>query len=147
MAERDPLHLALRALRFRDRTAAELDARLDERGVTADERDEALETLARAGYVDDRRVARARAATLAERGAGDALIRADLSGRGVAPELVEEAIGTLAPERARAEQVLARRGPGSKTVRYLASRGFDEDTLEAVAARGPVSLHGTPGAR
>ncbi len=135
MPERNAVDIALRALSSRDRTVAELEARLAERGVSDTDCVDAIETLARAGYLDDRRVACARAASLAERGSGDALIRADLAHRGVAPELIEEALGTLEPERARAERVLARRGPGPRSVRYLASRGFSGDTLDEVVAR------------
>jgi regulatory protein len=132
---RSATDLALRALAFRDRTAAELDARLSEQGVSAAERDEALAALQRAGYVDDRRIAHARAASLADRGSGDALIRADLEQRGVASELVEEAIDGLEPERVRAERILGRRGQTAKTARYLVSRGFGAETLEGVVAR------------
>lgn len=124
---------ALRALRSRDRSAAELDARLAERGVSLEDRGEALERLERAGYVDDRRVAEARAAALAGRGSGDALIRDDLGRRGIGDDLAEAAIAALEPELVRAERVLARRGGGPKTVRYLASRGFGEETLEVIA--------------
>ena len=136
MAERrSATDLALRALSFRDRTAAELDARLSEQGIPAAEREEALQALARAGYLDDRRVAYARAASLAERGSGDALIRADLARRGIAPALVEEAVDELEPERIRAERIVEARGLSAKTARYLASRGFGEDALEGFVAR------------
>ena len=85
MEERpDAFETALRALRARDRSVAELADRLERRGVGEDERAEVLERLDRVGYVDDERFARQRAAGLAERGAGDALIRDDLERRGVA---------------------------------------------------------------
>jgi regulatory protein len=142
MADRDALEIAVRALRARDRTVAELETRLAERGVGDAERSDAIETLARAGFLDDGRVACARAAALADRGAGDALIRADLVQRGVAAELVEEALGALEDESTRAQRVLARRGRSPKTVRYLASRGFGEETLEEIVAR---STEGTIG--
>jgi regulatory protein len=135
MADRDALEIAVRALRARDRTVAELETRLAERGVGDAERSDAIETLARAGFLDDGRVACARAAALADRGAGDALIRTDLVQRGVAAELVEEALGALEDESTRAQRVLARRGRSPKTVRYLASRGFGEETLEEIVAR------------
>ena len=103
MAERrTPSRRRCAALRFRDRTAAELDARLEQRGVGEAEREQALETLERIGYVDDERFARTRAEQLAERGSGDALIRDDLERRGIAVELVEAAIEALEPERERA---------------------------------------------
>ena len=47
--ETAPLDLAIRALRFRDRTAAELQARLQQRGIGEAEREQALETLERIG--------------------------------------------------------------------------------------------------
>ena len=108
MADRpDAVETALRALRFRDRTTAELDARLEQRGVGEAEREQALETLERIGYVDDERFARSRAERLAERGSGDALIRDDLERRGVAAEIVEAA---LAEPRAGAQPRRAHRG-------------------------------------
>jgi regulatory protein len=131
----DAVEQALRALRHRDRSSAELHARLAQRGVAESEREQALETLERIGYVDDERFARTRAEQLAARGSGDALIRHDLEGRGLEEEHVEAALAALEPERERAERILARRGPGAKTARYLASRGFGPDALETLVAR------------
>jgi regulatory protein len=132
----DAVETALRALRHRDRSVAELDARLQERGVGEADRQEALETLARIGYLDDERVARSRAEQLAARAAGDALIRHDLEGRGIDSELVVAALDELEPERDRAERIAATRGRNAKTARYLASRGFGHDAVEAVVAAG-----------
>lgn len=132
--ETAPLDLAIRALRFRDRSAAELDVRLEQRGVGEAERDEALETLERIGYVDDERFARTRAERLADRGSGDALIRDDLERRGLAADVVELTLAALEPERARAARIAERRGHSVKTARYLASRGFGEETLDALVA-------------
>ena len=132
----DAVEQALRALRYRDRSAAELDARLERRGVGEAEREQALETLERVGYVDDDRFARARAEQLAARGSGDALIRHELEGRGLAAEHVDAALAALEPERDRAAEIAARRGRSLKTARYLASRGFDPDTLEGIVAPG-----------
>ena len=87
MADRpDAVETALRALRFRDRTTAELDASLEQRGVAA--------------------------------------------------EIVEAALAGLEPERERAARIVERRGPGDKTARYLAARGFGEDALEGIVAQG-----------
>ena len=136
MADRpDAVETALRALRFRDRTTAELDARLEQRGIGEAEREQALETLARIGYVDDERFARSRAERLAERGSGNALIRHDLEGRGVAAEIVDAVLAGLEPERTRAARIAERRGSSDKTTRYLAAKGFGEDALESVVAR------------
>ncbi len=135
MTERDDaVEQALRALRFRDRSTAELAARLERSGVGAAEREQALATLERIGYVDDERFARTRAEQLAARGSGDALIRHDLEGRGIAPEHVESALEGLEPERERAARLVEHRGRSVKTARYLASRGFGADALEALVA-------------
>jgi len=130
----DAVETALRALRSRDRTAAELDARLEQRGIGEAEREQALETLERVGYVDDERFARARAEQLADRGSGDALIRDDLEQRGIAADVIELTLCALLPERERAARIAERRGRSVKTARYLASRGFEADALDALVA-------------
>jgi regulatory protein len=136
MTERDDaVELALRALRHRDRSSAELALRLEQRGVEAAEREQALATLERIGYVDDERFARSRAEQLAARGSGDALIRHDLQGRGIAAEHVETALEALEPERERAARLADQRGRSVKTARYLASRGFGADALEGLVAQ------------
>ena len=86
--------------------------------------------------MDDERFARSRAERLAERGSGDALIRDDLERRGVAAEIVEAVLAEIEPERERAARIVERRGPGDKTARYLAAKGFGEDALEGVVAQG-----------
>jgi regulatory protein len=135
MAEKhDAVETALRALRHRDRSVAELDARLEQRGVGAAEREDALQLLERIGYVDDERFARTRAEQLVSRFAGDALIRHDLESRGIAAELVATVLDELEPERERARRAVERRGRSLKTARYLASRGFAPEALEAVVA-------------
>ncbi len=137
MGERpDAVETALRALRFRDRSAAELDARLAQRGISEVQRQQALQTLERIGYVDDERFARTRAEQLANRASGDALIRDDLERRGLAADIVELALGALEPERERAARIAERRGRSVKTARYLASRGFGEEALDALVAAG-----------
>jgi len=136
MPEReDAVETALRALRFRDRSSAELEARLERHGVGEAERERALETLERVGYVDDERFACTRAEHLAGRGSGDELIRHDLEERGIAAEHVAVALAALEPERLRAERIAARRGRSVQTARYLASRGFGEDAVEAAVAQ------------
>jgi len=104
------------------------------RGVSDDDRVEAVATLARTGLVDDRRFAEARAERLADRGAGDAFIRHDLLRAGVAADLVEHALAALESEHERAELIVARRGVGAKTARYLAGKGFSHDVVHSVVA-------------
>jgi SOS response regulatory protein OraA/RecX len=125
---------AARLLRHGDRSRAELETRLTQRGIGAEALSDALETLERVGVLDDGKTASLRAHKLADRGYGDAWIRAELERRGLP---VEEALAELEPERERAGRIVSEQGGGAATARYLARRGFDEDTLEtAFADRG-----------
>ncbi len=102
------------------------------RKVAPAARAETIARLTDAGAVDDERFARSRAQALAERGAGDLLVRHDLEARGIAAEAVEAAIASLEPENVRAARICARRGAGPKTARYLARKGFSDDAIESV---------------
>jgi regulatory protein len=130
--ERDPLELAARALRHRDRSRRDVDDRLARAGVGDAARSDALEALERVGYVDDGRFARTRAAALAERGYGDAYIRADLEGQGVPAEAVDEAVAALPSEPERAAALVGRSGRDPRTAARLARKGFAPETLEEV---------------
>jgi regulatory protein len=110
-----PEDVALRALRAADRSRAELDARLEQRGFDDGERQQALDELERLGYVDDERTAALRAERLAERGYGDAHIRADLERRGLP---IEVAFAGIEPESERIARF------AEKGVAWLARRGF-----------------------
>ena len=129
------MQAALRLLRHRERSAAQVGRELAARGLGESAREEALATLSRTGLVDDARYAETRARTLATRSAGDSLIRHDLAAAGVAEELVDSALGGLEPEGERAARIVARRGSGAKTARYLAGKGFSDDVVHAVIAR------------
>jgi SOS response regulatory protein OraA/RecX len=115
LSQRRPEEVALRALRAADRSRAELDERLQREGVDERERLQTLDSLERLGYLDDTRTAALRAERLAERGYGDAYIRADLERRGLP---IDDALAALEPESERASR-FAGRGPG-----WLARRGF-----------------------
>ena len=95
----------------------------------------ALETLVRTDLVDDRRYAERRAQSLADRGAGNALIRHELARAGLDPDVVDDVLASLRPERERAEAIVARRGAGPKTARYLAGKGFSYDVVESFIAQ------------
>ena len=134
----DATEVALRALRHRDRSRRELEQRLAQAGVPADERDEALDRLVASGLVSDERFAIGRARALAERGAGNDLIRTDLRRRGVAAEAVGEAITELEPEDVRAAELYERRGADAKALRYLAGKGFSQESLTGITDVYPV---------
>ena len=132
----EALAAAAGALRHRDLSCRALDARLARRSVAPQERAAALEVLGRAGIVDDTRFGAMRARTLAERGWGDAAIRADLEQQAISDELIGPALESLPPEIERAGALILRRGRGAATARWLARKGFGDGAIEAAAGRG-----------
>jgi len=94
-----------------------------------------LESLGRAGLVDDARLAEARAGVLARRGYGDAAIRADLRRRLIGAEAASDAVAGLEPELTRVRGQLAGKEITPALLRRLAGRGFSRDTLDAVGSR------------
>jgi len=126
-----PVDVAVRALRHRDRSRADVAARLEKAGVGEAEREAALETLERIGWVDDSRFAASRAEGLAARGRGDALIRDDLVRSAVSSEAIGAALASLEPEAERARAIVAAKGRSAATARYLARNGFSEESVEA----------------
>lgn len=136
----DALATAGRALSRSDLPLQSLDRRLERAGVAPAARSEAIETLARAGLVDDQRFAVSRAQALAARGRGDAAIRWDLERQGVSGEEIERAVEALEPERDRAQTIAERRGRTQKTARSLSRNGFADDSVEA--AVGTIAEEG-----
>jgi regulatory protein len=137
MAERDPVDLAVEALRHRERSRREIDERLAQAGVGEAARLIALDRLEQVGYIDDQRFAGARAGALANRGYGDEWIRADLARSGVADADAAAAIAALEPEAERAAALADRIGRTPKTAAQLARKGFGED---AVATAVPIDV-------
>jgi SOS response regulatory protein OraA/RecX len=127
----EAMTVATRALRARDLSAHRVAERLERAAVAPAMVDQSLTVLEEAGLVDDGRFAANRALSLAGRGYGDAAIRHDLERQGVAPDLADAAIAGLEPECVRARRLVVARGSGVKTGRYLASKGFADDTVEA----------------
>lgn len=134
----EALASATRTLRHRNVSSQRLAERLEAAQIAPAARADALDVLGRAGLVDDARFAERRADVLAERGFGDEAIRHDLEEQGVPAELREQAVAALPDEAERARTVVARRGAGPKTARYLAAKGFGEDAVE-VALSGSVA--------
>lgn len=125
------LAAATAALARRDHSAAGLSAYLGERGVNAPERAQAVDTLARLGYLDDTRFAADRAASLVRRGFGDEGIRFDLARQGLDAEQIAAALETLEPEAERARALAAGLGSIARAARRLAANGFSPDAVES----------------
>lgn len=126
--------IALRALTRRDRSHAELERRLAHAGVRDGDRESTLERAARVGLVDDARFAETRARLLAERGAGDLLILEDLERHGVDETVARAAVCGLDAESSRVTRIVETRGRTPRTIRYLAGRGFAEESLADLIA-------------
>jgi SOS response regulatory protein OraA/RecX len=133
----EALAVAARALRVRDLSEQRVTERLAGAAVAPAAVAESLDLLTGAGLVDDRRLARSRAQALAERGYGDAAIEHDLERQGVAGDLIRAALEELPGELERARRLVERRGVGARTARYLASKGFGEEAIEAAAGTEP----------
>ena len=133
----EALAIAARALRARDLSEERLAQRLARAAVAPATAAESLQLLGRAGIVNDARFARRRAEALVERGYGDAAIEHDLERQGLAGEAVTAALQELPDELERARRLMERRGRGPKTARYLASKGFGEEAIEAAGGIEP----------
>jgi SOS response regulatory protein OraA/RecX len=128
------LAAATRSLAASDRSERALEQRLARAGHSAAARQDAIASLARAGAIDDARLAESRAVLLARRGYGDAAIRADLRWRQIAPEMAASAVGALEPEVERLRRALENESVTPALLRRLARRGFSRDTLDEVAS-------------
>jgi regulatory protein len=137
------LATAGRALAQRPLSRRQLSERLRLRGVTPPVVRETLGLLAAAGLVDDARLARARAAALADRGWGDLAIAARLQRDGVEEAEVRAALAGLPPETRRAAALVAEISDVRKAGSMLARRGFSSDAIEG--ALGSLDAEHDPG--
>jgi SOS response regulatory protein OraA/RecX len=128
----EALEAAVRTVSRRDLSSRRLRQRLDARGIASPEAEAAVEALASAGVVDDERLARARAQSVADRGWGDAAIAARLQEEGLPAGAVTQAIEELPAERERAAGLVAREPDRRAAWRLLGRRGFAQETVEDV---------------
>lgn len=128
----EALDAALRTVSRRDVSTRRLRERLDARGVGSREAASAVDTLSSAGVVDDGRLSRSRARSLAERGWGDAAIAARLEQEGLPPEAVANAVAELPAERERARGLTAGMPDRGAAWRLLRRRGFAPEIVEDV---------------
>jgi SOS response regulatory protein OraA/RecX len=128
------LAAATRSLAAGDRSERALEQRLARAGHSAGAREDAIASLARAGAIDDARLAESRAELLARRGYGDAAIRADLRRRQIAAEVAASAVAALEPELERLRRALENESVSPALLRRLAGRGFSGDSLDEIAS-------------
>lgn len=133
--------VALRLLNRRDFCAAELKARLLERGADEAVAVKVVADLGRERMVDDARYAEHYVAWHAGRGQGPIRVTHELKELGVAPALVEQAVDAGSPEwRSRCAKVRRRRfgdepptewKERARQARFLQYRGFSGDQVRA----------------
>ena len=143
--------VALRLLNRRDHCAAELAARLVERGAEAAQAEAVVAKLVSERFVDDARYAEHYVAAHAERGQGPLRIAQELAGRGMAPDIVEAAVASrdeawkarcVALRRRRfGDAVPAEWAERARQARFLQYRGFSADQVRAALGRD-VELEG-----
>jgi regulatory protein len=107
--------IALKALSRRDHSEAEIRRKLVTKYFSPDIIDEVVAGLLKAGYLNDARFARTFADCAIRNGRGYGFrIRVDLLRRGIAEDLIQEALGTLGAEyeeSATLAELLARKFP------------------------------------
>lgn len=134
---------ALRLLSAREHSRAELERRLAAHEEEPGQLRRVLDELQAKGFIDEQRVVESvihrRAAKL-----GTGRIRQELQGKGLAPEMVLEAVTQLqATEVERAREVWLRKfgalpadaAERGRQMRFLASRGFGAEAIHQVLAR------------
>lgn len=144
------LDLAYRALNRRERTVFELRGYLEDKLVEPDEIDRAVHELEAGGFLDDARFAQLFAEDKRSLGQwGSERISRDLARRGVAPDLIEAAVGAHGREDEldAALSLLAARVPEppaddrsrDRAWRMLVRKGYEPelayDALRAYASR------------
>jgi len=129
-----PFQSLVRLLSARERTAADLRARLARKGFPPSAIEASLERAIALGYVDDLRTARTKAAALFARGVPRALIEQKLQAAGVSPGPLSAVMLEAPDEQELARTALQRRfrsklPAGDRAARYLAAKGFDPDLI------------------
>jgi regulatory protein len=133
---------ALRLLSAREHSRAELERKLAPHEEEAGQLRRVLDELQAKDFINERRVLESVLHRRAPR-LGAARIRQDLQGKGLAPELVAQAVAALqSTELQRAREVWRRRfgaAPSdarerARQSRFLAARGFSGDVIRRVVA-------------
>lgn len=140
---------ALKFLAAREHSRAELERKLAEHEEEPGQLARVLDDLQQRGFIDERRVADSVVHRRASR-LGAARVRHELAGKGLAPELVAEAVEALkATEFERAREVWLKKygqlpadaAQRARQARFLVARGF----APAVVSRVLKSRDETPG--
>lgn len=129
------LDVVTKLLSGRDKTRAQLRAALERKGFGVEEIEAALRRVVELGYVDEARVARRKAGDLLGEGWCGEALTARLGALGLDAQTIDSAVAEARAELGWNESAAAqaliskRRLEGVKAARFLASRGFSEDTV------------------
>jgi len=147
----DAWELALKALGSKERSTAELEAWLDERGVAAQDVEAVVSRLVEIGELDDERFAARYAEDKRElAGWGAERIREKLLARGVGPEVVEAAVAVESEQIQirRAGDLLTRRERGlaseadkASALGFLTRRGYSYEIAHEAIRAGARADH------
>ena len=139
---------ALRLLAGREHSRAELERKLAAHETTPGELAAALDALQAKGFINDARVVQSVVHRRAER-LGTQRVRSELQAKGLAPELVAQAVDELRGTEAERAREVWRRKFGeaasdprerAKQMRFLAARGFSGEVVRRVVAQGGADL-------
>jgi SOS response regulatory protein OraA/RecX len=139
---REAVRVAMKSLVGRERTSAEIERLLASKGFGPDEAAHAVTILRENRLLDDSRAVRDHLeARSGKRAVGRMRLEAELGARGAQADAVEELLAARTDEdelSAMAEALQARRwshGDRVRAGRFLASRGFDGELIEAALDR------------
>lgn len=140
---------AMQLISLRDMSAREMRRKLMEKGTGEQDAEDAAEWLQSLGYIDDARYAGLVVRHYAAKGYGASRIRAELSRRGVARELWDEALAEL-PERSSAPLDFLRRrlrgGADEKDIKRAADalcrRGYSWEEIRSALESYRAELEG-----
>ena len=132
---------ALRLLEFRSHSEYELRSKLKQKGAKDEDTDEVIEFLTEYGFLDDLKYACAKARDLSNlKKYGKIRIIAELRHKGIASDIIDEAVSALETDEAEMlyPMVLKKLGGDferkntEKTIRYFASRGYNISDIKNV---------------
>ena len=130
----DVFDQVLRWLTERDRTEAQLRARLEKLGAEPEAISAAIKKASEYGYLNDRRAVSALVDREVQKHASRAAIASKLSAQGVSESDIEASLeaGGVSDEANATALLKKRRLTGVKAARFLAGRGFDESLIRAL---------------
>lgn len=129
----DALKVALEAIRRKDRFESELRTLLIDKGFEAEP---VVDYLKGRKFLDDERVTQVEAERLTRKGLGPDRIRAELERRGAPDDLIDLVLSVSIDPADVARAAFRKKFPNgadrAKAMRFLLSRGFDEELAASI---------------